>query len=128
MSYLSHSIVPPVSAVRPQPRRRHENEVWVHAPTAPWGSRRLPPTLLAGGPRRTLYRSLLRRAEGVPVAFPDGSSGVVADVVLPVLGFDFWAEELLVTTPGGMRRVPVGQVVRIDTHTPRIEIGERSEP
>ncbi len=128
MSSLSHSFDLPVSAVRPQPRRRHRNEVWARTPTAPWGLRRLPRTLLAGDPRRTLYRSLLRRAEGVPVLFPDGSTGVVADVVLPALGFDFWAEELLVATPEGKRRVPVDEVARIDTHAPRIEVGERSEP
>lgn len=127
MSYLSHSVDLPVSAVRPQPRRRHENEVWVHAPTAPWGSRRLPRTLLAGDRRRTLCRSLLRRAEGVPVVFPDGGIGVVAGVVLPALGFDFWAEELTVATPTGRRRVPVDQVRRMDTRPPRIEIAERSE-
>jgi hypothetical protein len=79
----------PLSAIRAQPRHWHENEVWVHTPTPPWGSRRLPRTLLAGDPRRTLYRTLLRRAEGVPVVFADGSNGVVAEVVLHALGFDF---------------------------------------
>lgn len=112
----------PLSAIQAPPRRWHENEVWVHTPTPPWGSRRLPRTLLAGDPRRTLYRSLLRRAEGVPVVFADGSNGAVADVILPALGFDFWAEELVVKTPDGKRRVPVDEVARIDTRPPRIEI------
>jgi hypothetical protein len=111
-----------LSAIGRQPRRGHADEVWAHTPTEPWGSHRLPRTLAAGDPRRTLWRSLLRRAEGVPVAFADGSEGVVADVVLPALGFDFWAAELVVTTSDGRRRVPVDQVQRIDTRAPRIEI------
>jgi hypothetical protein len=78
----------PVSAVQPQPRRRHADEIWVITPTAPWGSRRLPRSLAAGNHRRTLFRALLRHSEGVPVEFADGSRGVVEDVVLPVLGFD----------------------------------------
>ncbi len=111
----------PVSAIRPQPRHAHENEVWVHTPTRPWDSRRLPRALDADGPRRTLFRELLRCSEGVPVAFTDGSSGVVTDVVLPVLGFDFWPEELVVRTLEGKRRIPVGDVARINTRPPRIE-------
>ncbi len=122
MSSLSHSYEP-VSAVRPQPRSRHATEVWVGTPTAPWGSRGLPRTLLAGDPRRVLCRTLLRRSEGVPVEFPDGTRGVVADVVLPALGFDFWAEALSVATPGGQRRVPVSHVRRLDVRRPRIVLG-----
>ena len=122
MSYVSHTMPGPVSAVRPQPRRRHADEVWVHAPTAPWGSRRLPPTLRAGDPRRTLFRSLLRRAEGVPVAFADGSAGVVAEVGLRELGFDFWPEKLVVAAPDGPRSVPVARVRRLDVHRPRIVV------
>lgn len=117
----------PISAIGPQPHRRHDNEVWVHTPTPPWGSRRLPQTLEAGGPRRVVYRELLRRSEGVPVTFSDGSAGRVAEVVFPVLGFDFWPETLVVDTTGGKRRVPVSAVARIDTRTPRIEIGGTSE-
>jgi hypothetical protein len=115
----------PFSAIGRQPRRGHANEVWVHTPTEPWGSQRLPRTLAAGDPRRTLFRSLLRRAEGVPVAFADGSEGVVADVVLPALGFDFWAEEHAVTAADGRRRVPVGHVRQIDVRPPRILLGSR---
>lgn len=114
----------PISAIGAPPRRWHQNELWVHTPTPPWGSRRLPRTLLAGDPRRTLFRSLLRRSEGVPVAFPDGSSGTVTDLILPVLGFDFWPEQLVVRTLEGKRHVPVGAVARIDPRLPRIEIGE----
>jgi hypothetical protein len=115
----------PLSAIGKQPRRGHANEVWAHTPTEPWGSQRLPRTLAAGDPRRTLFRSLLRRAEGVPVVFADGSGGVVADVVLPALGFDFWAEELAVTVGDGRRRVPVGHVRQIDVRPPRILLGSR---
>ncbi len=113
----------PVSAIRPQPRRRHENEVWVHTPTSPWGSRRLPRTLLAGDPRRTLFRSLLRRAEGVPVELADGNSGTVEEVVFQTLGFDFWPEALVVSTPEGRHRVSTRAVLRIDVREPRIWIG-----
>jgi hypothetical protein len=113
----------PLSAIGRQPRRVHANDVRVHTPTEPWGSQKLPRTLAAGDPRRTLFRSLLRRAEGVPVAFADGSGGVVADVVLPALGFDFWAEELAVTVGDGRRRVPVGHVRQIDVRPPRILLG-----
>ena len=112
----------PVSAIRPQPRRLHENEVWVHAPTAPWGSHRLPHRLLAGDPRRTLFRELLRRAEGVSVELADGRTGTVDEVVLSPLGFDFWPEQLVVRTREGQRRIPVAAVARIDTRDPRIEI------
>lgn len=115
----------PISAIRPQPRHLHEHEVWLHTPTRPWGSRRLPRTLRAGEPRRTLFRALLRCSEGVPVAFPDGSSGVVTDVILAALGFDFWPEELVVRTLKGKRRVPIRAVARIDTRLPCIAIGER---
>ena len=108
----------PLSAIGRQPRRVHANDVRVHTPTEPWGSQKLPPTLAAGDPRRTLFRSLLRRAEGVPVAFADGSGGVVADVVLPALGFDFWAEELAVTVGDANGRVPVGRVRQIDVRPP----------
>ena len=116
-----------IAAIGAPPRHLHENDVLVHPPTAPWGSRRLPRTLLAGDPRRTLFRSLLRRSEGVPVAFADGSRGTVTDIVLPALGFEFWPEALVVRTLEGKRRVPVEAVARIDTRAPRIEIGERSE-
>jgi hypothetical protein len=115
----------PLSAIGRQPRRGHANEIWVHTPTVPWGSHSLPRTLAAGDPRRTLFRSLLRRAEGVPVEFADGSTGIVAGVVLPMLGFDFWAEELAVTATGGRRRVPVGSVRQIDIRPPRILLGSR---
>jgi hypothetical protein len=123
MSYVSHAVLGPVSAVRQQPRSRHADEVWVHTPTAPWGSRRLPRTLLAGDRRRTLVRSLLRRSEGVPVEFADGSAGVVAGVRLHELGFDFWAEALVVATPDGQQRVRVDRVQRIDVRPPRIVLG-----
>lgn len=123
MSTLSHRIPAPASAVRPQPRRHHGDEVWAHTPTPPWGLRRLPRTLRAGDPRRTLFRSLLRRPEGVPVTFADGRSGVVTDVVLPALGFDFWAEQLVVDTPDGTRRVSSRDVRRIDPRQPLIEVG-----
>ena len=116
----------PISSIRRQPRHFHENEVWVHAPTAPWGSHRLPHTLAAGDPRRTLFRDLLRRAEGVPVELADGRTGTVEEVVFSPLGFDFWPEQLVVAVPGGKRRVPVGDVARIDVHAPRIEIREKS--
>ncbi len=110
-------------AVLPHPRHRHEAEVWVGTPTAPWGSRGLPRRLLAGDRRRLLFRTLLRRSEGVTVELPDGTTGVVADVVLPALGFDFWAEGLSVATPAGRRRVPVRRVRRIDVRRPRIVVG-----
>jgi hypothetical protein len=113
----------PISAIGPQPRRRHESEVWVATPTAPWRSRRLPRTLLAGDPRRTLFRTLLRRAEGVPVEFADGSVGTVEDMVFSVLGFDFWPQELVVATPDGRRRVSARSVRRIDVREPRIWVG-----
>ena len=113
----------PVAAVQPQPRARHADEVWAGTPTAPWGSGRIPSGLLANDPRRTLFRTLLRRAEGVRVQFPDGTDGIVSDVILPCLGFDFWAEALVVTTPNGQRRVPVEDVRRIDIRAPRIEVG-----
>lgn len=120
ISHVAHTTFGPVSAVGPQPRRRHADEVWVPTPTMPWGSRRLPQQLDAGDPRRTLFRSLLRRSEGVTVDFPDGTIGVVADVLLPVLGFDFWAEGLVVATPAGRHCVPVQHVGRIDVRSPRI--------
>jgi len=115
----------PLSAIGQQPRRGHTNEVRVHTPAEPWGSHRLSRTLAAGDPRRTLFRSLLRRAEGVTVEFADGSTGIVADVVLPMLGFDFWAEELAVTATDGRRRVPVRSVRQIDVRPPRILLGSR---
>lgn len=116
----------PISAIGPQPRRMHENEVWVGTPTRPWGSRRLPRTLRAGDPRRVLFRELLRRAEGVPVEFADGETGVVDTVGFPVLGFDFWPSELVVATRHGQRRVPRSQVLRIDVREPRIVVGTTS--
>lgn len=113
----------PISAIRPQPRRQHENEVWVGTPTSPWGARKLPSTLFAGDPRRTLFRTLLRRAEGVSVELADGEGGTVEEVVFGVLGFDFWPQELLVETPTRRLRVPVDQIQRIDVHQPRIVVG-----
>ena len=110
----------PISALGRQPRRMHENEVWVGTPTRPWGSRRLPRTLHAGDPRRTLFRTLLRRAEGVEVTFADGRTGVVDRVVLSPIGFDFWPEALVVAMPDGRRRVPAGNVRRIDVREPRL--------
>jgi hypothetical protein len=65
------------------------------------------------------------RTPHVPVAFADGSEGVVADVVLPALGFDFWAEELAVTAADGRRRVPVRRVRQVDVRPPRILLGSR---
>ena len=122
VSHATHTFGP-VSAVRPQPRRRHADEVWVGAPTAPWGSRRLPSVLEADDHRRTLFGTLLRHSEGVPVEFPDGTRGVVEDAVLPALGFDFWAEELVIATLDGRRRVPVLDVRRVHIRRPRIEVG-----
>lgn len=116
----------PISAIGPQPRRRHESEVRVGTPTVPWRSRRLPRTLLAEGPRRTLYRTLLRRAEGVPVEFADGSAGTVDDIVFSMVGFDFWPQGLVVATPDGRRRVPARSVRRIDVREPRIWVGPLS--
>ena len=113
----------PISALGPQPRRMHENEVWAGTPTRPWGSRRMPRTLHAGDPRRTLFRTLLRRAEGVEVTFADGRTGVVDGVVLSPLGFDFWPEALVVALPDGLRRVPARSVRRIDVREPRLWLG-----
>lgn len=112
----------PISAISSQPHRLHDDEVSAHTPTRPWGARRLPRTLEAGGPRRTLFRELLRCSEGVAVAFPHGTEGRVDDVVFPVLGFDFWPEALMVGTTEGKRRVPISPVIRIDTQTPCIEV------
>jgi len=114
----------PISAIGPQLHHWHDNEVWAHTPTAPWGSRRLPRTLEANGPGRVVFRELLRRSEGVPIVFSDGSSGRVAEVVFPVLGFDFWPEALVVGTTDGKRRVPITAVARIDTRRPSIEVAE----
>lgn len=113
----------PAPATRPQPRRRHAAEVRAATPTRPWGSRRLPRALVAGGRRGLLFRELLRRAEGVPVALEDGETGIVEEVVFPVLGFDFWPVELVVATPSGRRRVSVRRVSRIDVRDPRIVVG-----
>lgn len=118
----------PISAIRPQPRRRHENEVRAGLPTPPWGSRKLPARLLAEDRRRTLFRTLLRRAEGVPVEFADGEKGRVEEVVFSTLGFDFWPQELLVRIPertwrAQLRRVPVSLVRAIDVREPRIVVG-----
>lgn len=121
MTSIAHTYRP-VPAVQPQPRARHANEVWTGTPTAPWGSGRLPRALVADDPRRTLFRTLLRRAEAVTVDFPDGTEGVVADIVLPCLGFDFWAEALVVAAPNGQRRVLVENVRRIDIRASRIEV------
>jgi hypothetical protein len=124
----------PISAIGRRPRRRHEDELRVGAPTSPWKSGRLPRALAAGDPRRTLFRTLLRRAEGVPVEFADGRTGVVEEVVFSALGFDFWPAALVVGIPDDRRRVPVDRirhvpverVQRIDVHTPRIVIGPMS--
>lgn len=116
----------PISAIGPQPRRLRENEAWVGTSIRPWGSRRLPRTLQASDRRRTLFRELLRRAEGVPAAFADGETGVVDTVVFPVLGFDFWPSELLVATRHGHRRVPRSEVLQIDVREPRIVVGTTS--
>ena len=129
----------PISAIGPQPRGHRTAEIRAGVPTRPWGSRKLPRRLLAGDPRRTLFRSLLRRAEGVPVDFADGETGTVEEVVFSVLGFDFWPQALLVRLPddgsraaGRVRRVPVGRIRRIDVREPRIVVGplspERLEP
>lgn len=111
-----------ISAIGSQPHRLHDDEVWAHTPTAPWGARRLPQTLGADDSRRTLFRELLRRSEGVAVAFPDGTGGRVTHVDFPVLGFDFWSEALVVGTTDGKRRVPISAVAQIDTRAPRIEV------
>jgi hypothetical protein len=116
----------PISAIGPQPHRRHENEVWAGTPTRPWGSRRLPRTLAAGDRRRVLFRELLRRAEGVPVEFADGETGTVERIVFPVLGFEFWPSDLVVATRHGRRRVPRAAVVQIDVHEPRILVAASS--
>lgn len=118
----------PLSAIRPQPRRHHENELWVGTPTRPWGSRRLPATLDAGPARRLLFRSLLRQAEGVPVEFADGSPGIVDEVVFSPLGFDFWPQALVVATPEGRRRVPVASVHRLDVHEPLVRVAADPPP
>jgi len=114
----------PASAIAAQPHRLHDQEVAAHTPTRPWGSRRLPRSLQAGDPRRTLFGELLRRSEGVAVSFPDGTAGRVAEVVFPVLGFDFWPEQLIVRTPEGQRRLPTRAVARIDPRAPGIEVAE----
>jgi len=114
----------PISAIGSRPHRLHDNEVRVHTPTAPWGSRRLPRTLAASDPHRTLFRDLLRHSEGVPTALADGTDGRVAAVLFSVLGFDFWPEALVVGTAAGKRRIPVAAVTRIDTRRPSIEIAE----
>lgn len=119
----------PLSAIQPQPRQRHVDEVRAGAPTRPWGSRRLPATLLANGPRRTTFRDLLRSSEGVPVTFADGSEGAVGEVVFGPFGFDFWPVSLAVDTAGGKRRVPAGAVDRIDVREPRLWVSSvPSEP
>lgn len=56
-----------VSAVQPQPRARHADEIWSGTPTAPWGSGRLPSALLADDPQRTLFRTFVRRAARIEV-------------------------------------------------------------
>lgn len=110
----------PVSAVQPQPRACYRRQLERGTPAHPWRSNRLPRTLTAGDPRRTLFRSLLRRAEGVPVTFADGTAGTVSEVVFGVLGFDFWPQELLVTTRAGVVRVPASSVRRIGVREPRL--------
>lgn len=122
----------PFSAIRPQPRQLRAAELAGGTPTQPWGSRRLPRTLHAGDHRRTLFRSLLRRAEGVPVEFADGERGVVAEVVFAPLGFEFWPVALLVfgndaDTTAVRRRVPVGRVLEIDVRQPRIVVADAPE-
>lgn len=111
-----------IPAIGPQPRGRHASEVWAGTPTEPWRSRRLPATVLADGPRRTLFRMLLRRAEGVPVRFADGTEGVVGEVVLRMVGFDFWPEALVVATAAGRRLVPAAAVEQIDVREPLIRV------
>lgn len=110
----------PVSAIGSQPRRCREIELRAGTPTAPWGSRRLPRTLFADDAHRTRFRSLLRRAEGVPVELSDGTVGVVDTVELSPLGFDFWPEALVLATRAGRRRIPARSVRRIDVREPRI--------
>ena len=92
-------------------------------PAPPWGSRHLPRTLAADDPRHTLFRELLRHAEGVAVAFPDATTGRVDDVVFPPVDFDFWPEALVVETAAGTRRVPISAVAQIDTRPALIEVG-----
>jgi hypothetical protein len=110
----------PLSAIGPQPRQRHASEVRAGTPTLPWGSPRLPRTLLADGARRLTFRELLRRSEGVPVRFPDGSDGVVDEVVFRPLGYDFWPVALTVATAAGRRRVPAAAIDRVDVREPRL--------
>lgn len=117
---------PPSPAIGPQPRRIRERELRAGVPTSPWRSRRMPVTIASDDHRRTLFRTLLRRAEGVPVELADGSAGTVAEVVFAPLGFDFWPVELAVETAAGRRRVPVRDVRRIDVRAPRISVGPRT--
>ena len=130
MSHSSHAVFGPVSAVAPQPRAHPHGELTTDGQLpAPWRSRRLPRALSARDRRRTTFRTLLRHSEGVPVELSDGAAGIVEEVVLPVLGFDFWAEELIVATSDGRRlRVPVGHIDRIDVQAPRIVVGQRTTP
>jgi hypothetical protein len=93
-------------------------------PAPPWGSSRLPRTLSSDDPRHTLFRELLRHAEGVPVAFPDATTGRVGDVVFPMLDFDFWPDALIVETPAGKRRVPISAVAQLDVRPACIEVGD----
>lgn len=118
----------PVPAVQPQPRALYWAQLERGRPTHPWRSNRLPRTLAADDHRRTLFRSLLRRAEGVPVTFADGTAGTVSEVVFGALGFDFWPEALLVTTPAGVVRVPAASLRRIDVREPRLWAGVSAGP
>jgi hypothetical protein len=115
-----------LSAIRPQPRRHYEEEIRMGTPTRPWGSHRLPRTLLSDDPRRVTFRELLRRAEGVPVALADGTEGVVDETTFGPLGFDFWPVELVVATRDGRRRVPAAAIHRIDVREPRLWAGADS--
>lgn len=67
-----------------------------------------------------MFRELLLRAEGVPARFPDGSDGVVEEVVFGPLGSDFWPVALVVATAVGRRRVATATIGRIDVREPRL--------
>jgi hypothetical protein len=116
----------PISALGPQPRPRHERLGVVGTPTRPWGLRRLPRSLGADDRRRTLFRELLREAEGVPVEFADGESGIVDRAAFPALGYDFWPVGLVVATRQGRCVVPRARVRRIDVREPRVAVAASS--
>lgn len=125
MRHISHAAHGPVSAIAPQRRAHPRGEATCDGQLpAPWGSRKLPRTLSPRDGRRTAFRVLLRHSEGVPVELPNGRTGVVEEVVLPALGFDFWAEELIVADENARHLcIPVGRVERVDVRMPRIVIG-----